>query len=183
MDGSGPRCPAKNDDPEGRGPGKGFGTGRGRGLMDGTGPRSETGECPLSDETEDDLDVKSRRRPLRKKDGTGRPSRRRPSRGTGQGPGTGPRSKDGTCPFVGKVKKNASTRMAQVAMDEVGMTEEDIELDGQDDQSKMISFDPERMAMIVQTPTGVLKSYKVSGMSSNGRPIFEFDEILEEGTV
>jgi hypothetical protein len=73
--------------------------------------------------------------------------------------------------------------MAQVALDEVGMTEEDIDLDDEDDQSKMISFDPERMAMIVQTPAGTLKKYKVSGMSSNGRPIFEFDEILEEGTI
>lgn len=102
----------------------------------------------------------------------------------GKGPkkdGTGPHNK--ICPKSGEPckcgKVTASTRMAQVAMDEVGVIEDDIDLEENDDQSKVVSFDPERMTMVVQTPDGLFKLYEASGVSPDGKPRFEFKQIID----
>lgn len=192
MDGTGPRmrclkdddieCPEPNDDPVGRGPGKGFGTGRGRGLMDGTGPRSKDGTCVLEDdedevgiEIEADFDDYAAKRPRRrvKRSPLGR------GRGTGRGPGTGPRAQEGTCPFVGKPSKKASLRTAQVALQESGIDPFDIDLEEDDDQAKIISFDPERGNMVVQSPDEIFKLYSITDISEDGKPRFEFERIID----
>jgi len=78
----------------------------------------------------------------------------------------------------GKPAKD-SVRTAQVALAEEGLDEEDIDLDPADDQSRIISFDPKRNNMVVQSPDGLFKLYEITGESPEGKPRFEFRQIID----
>ena len=64
-------------------------------------------------------------------------------------------------------------------MAEVGLDEDDIDLSPEDDQSQIVSFDPERGNMIVRDPKGIFKLYTITGTSENGKPRFELGQIID----
>jgi len=73
----------------------------------------------------------------------------------------------------------ASVRTAQAAMAEVGLDEDDVDLEQQDDQAQIVSFDPERGNMIVRAPDGLFKLYEITGVGPGGKPRFELGGILD----
>jgi hypothetical protein len=74
---------------------------------------------------------------------------------------------------------HATVRMAQAQLAEVGLDEDDVDLEPQDDQSQIVSFDPDRGNMIVKDPQGVFKLYTITGTSETGKPRFELGEIID----
>ena len=76
-------------------------------------------------------------------------------------------------------KPGGIIRSAQAQLAEVGIDEDDIDLETQDDQSQVVSFDPDRENMIVKDPRGVYKLYSVTGTSETGKPRFELVKVLD----
>jgi len=90
----------------------------------------------------------------------------------------------GGWPWASKGKKKgkpckATVRTAQAQLAEVGLDEDDIDLSPEDDQSQIVSFDPERGNMIVRDPKGIFKLYTITGTSENGKPRFELGQIID----
>jgi len=69
--------------------------------------------------------------------------------------------------------------MAQAALAEVGLDEDDIDLDQADDQAQIVSFDPDRGNMIVKAPSGLFKLYEITSVGPGGKPRFELAGILD----